>query len=86
MSSDSSSSLSSRSPVLSEESRGSSVSTQLREEYEDLLRYAVVAPVINFSRPTASVALKKADRGGETQSHHRETVGSPSRPPGPEGV
>ena len=26
------------------ESRGSSVSTGLREEYEDLLRYAIVAP------------------------------------------
>lgn len=28
-------------------SRGSSVSTGLREEYEDLLRYAVVAPVLD---------------------------------------
>lgn len=31
--------------ALSDESRGSSVSTQLREEYENLLRYAVVTPV-----------------------------------------
>lgn len=31
--------------VLCSESRGSSVSSDLREEYEDLLRYAVVMPV-----------------------------------------
>lgn len=33
------------SPKLGEESRGSSVSSEMREEYEDLLRYAVVVPV-----------------------------------------
>ena len=32
-------------PVLCSESRGSSVSSDMREEYEDLLRYAVVMPV-----------------------------------------
>ena len=33
------------SPRIRSESRGSSVSTDMREEYEDLLRYAVVVPV-----------------------------------------
>lgn len=37
------------SPELVSESKGSSVSTELREEYEDLLRYAVVTPVLNVS-------------------------------------
>ena len=32
------------SPELPSESRGSSVSPGLREEYEDILKYAVVAP------------------------------------------
>ena len=35
------------SPEVRSESRGSSVSTGLREEYDDLLRYAVVMPVLN---------------------------------------
>ena len=52
----------STSPVfLSNESRGSSVSTQLREEYEDLLRYAVVTPIIHAKVPT----LLKPQRSGE---------------------
>ena len=38
-------SLSQSAPQIGEESRGSSVSTEMREEYEDLLRYAVVVPV-----------------------------------------
>ena len=33
-----------------DESRGSSVSTELREEYEDLLRYAVVVPVLDAKK------------------------------------
>lgn len=32
---------------MSDESKGSSVSTVLREEYEDLLRYAVVTPMVD---------------------------------------
>ena len=35
------------SPEAPSGSRGSSVSTSLREEYEDLLRYAVVTPVLD---------------------------------------
>lgn len=35
------------SPGILSASRGSSVTTGLREEYEDLLRYAVVTPVLN---------------------------------------
>ena len=38
------SSSASSSPELRSESRGSSVSAELREEYEDILKYAVVAP------------------------------------------
>lgn len=34
------------SPTICSESRGSSVSTEMREEYEDLLRYAVVMPTV----------------------------------------
>ena len=41
---DSSSSAGCSSPEQRSESRGSSVSAGLREEYEDLLKYAVVAP------------------------------------------
>ncbi len=44
MSSTSASSASSTTLQALDESRGSSVSTELREEYEDLLRYAVVVP------------------------------------------
>ena len=39
------------SPELGSESRGSSVSTGLREEYEDLLRYAVVTPAFTGKPP-----------------------------------
>lgn len=39
------------SPELGSESRGSSVSTGLREEYEDLLRYAVVTPAFSGKLP-----------------------------------
>ena len=42
------------SPGMRSESRGSSVSTGLREEYEDLLRYAVVTPVIDGKLPPTS--------------------------------
>lgn len=41
---DSNSSTTCSSPEQRSESRGSSVSAGLREEYEDLLKYAVVAP------------------------------------------
>ena len=39
------------SPEHRSDSRGSSVSAGLREEYEDLLRYAVVAPKLNGRAP-----------------------------------
>ena len=41
--------LSSNPATLHEESWGSSVSSQLRDEYEDLLRYAVVMPMADAS-------------------------------------
>lgn len=56
--SDSSVADSSCSPEAQDESRGSSVSTELREEYENLLRYAVVTPV------SSADANKMAGGGG----------------------
>lgn len=52
------------SPEVVSESRGSSVSTGLREEYEDLLRYAVVTPVLNASTVKSSKVLKNQSSGG----------------------
>ena len=52
------------SPEAVSESRGSSVSTGLREEYEDLLRYAVVTPVLNASTVKSSKVLKNQSSGG----------------------
>lgn len=46
------------SPNSSGNSKGSSVSTGLREEYEDLLRYAVVTP--NFDGRIQGVVKTKA--------------------------
>ena len=49
------------SPETRSESRGSSVSTGLREEYEDLLRYAVVTPKIESllpAKPTPKTSTK----------------------------
>ena len=50
------------SPEARSESRGSSVSTGLREEYDDLLRYAVVMPVVN----TTSVGGPRHKTGDPT--------------------
>lgn len=58
----SSSAESASSPEVVSESRGSSVSTGLREEYEDLLRYAVVTPVLNAS--TSKVLTNQSRNGG----------------------
>ena len=58
------------SPEVISESRGSSVSTGLREEYEDLLRYAVVTPVLSTSvggltsTAKTSKVLKNQSGGG----------------------
>lgn len=49
------------SPEASRESKGSSVSTGLREEYEDLLRYAVVTP--NFDGRVKGVLKKPPNEG-----------------------
>ena len=62
------------SPEGSRDSKGSSVSTGLREEYEDLLRYAVVTP--NFDGKIKGV-LKQ-------QSHNREPT--PTSRPGVHSV
>lgn len=52
------------SPEVVSESKGSSVSTGLREEYEDLLRYAVVTPVVNASTTRTPKVLKNQCSGG----------------------
>ena len=52
------------SPEVVNESRGSSVSTGLREEYEDLLRYAVVTPVLNASTVKSSKVLMNQSSDG----------------------
>lgn len=57
------------SPRLDSESRGSSVSTELREEYEDLLRYAVVVPVSQVQ--DAKMASRGHASGGADLSTSR---------------
>lgn len=45
-------------------SRGSSISTPMREEYEDLLRYAVVMPVLNTTLDASKLEASTAGGGG----------------------
>ncbi len=44
---------------VTDESKGSSVSTVLREEYEDLLRYAVVTPLVDSKVVKHSHSLER---------------------------
>ena len=65
------------------ESRGSSVSTELREEYEDLLRYAVVTPkyealVASLSKPPIQQGRNGVDAGGGGAATHMKQP-SPSK-------
>ena len=48
------------SPERDSVSRGSSASTGLREEYEDLLRYAVVTPVLDRKLPSKRTPLPRS--------------------------
>lgn len=76
MASDSSTSLAGDSPPKEgSESCGSSVSTTLREEYEDLLRYAVVIP-----RVDASISGLQT-KGTPATSRHSTRAGSEPLPP-----
>ena len=76
MASDSSTSFAGDSPPKEgSESCGSSVSTTLREEYEDLLRYAVVIP-----RVDAPVSGQQA-KGSPVTSRHSTRAGSEPLPP-----
>ncbi len=61
---------------LGSESRGSSVSTALREEYEDLLRYAVVTPVVDLSNKGL-----KSNKMSKSQYHPSSIV--PPQPQSP---
>jgi len=65
------------SPERASESRGSSVSTGLREEYEDLLRYAVVTPVVGLpGKPHPSTMSPRP------QSPPQPTARGPHQPQG----
>ena len=68
--------------MVGTESRGSSVSTEMREEYEDLLRYAVVMPTVgkdasNPALPTVPSPSKAA---------HSNLTTARSGPPTPQPV
>lgn len=77
-------------PELPAESAGSSVSTSLQKEYEDLLRYAVVTPkVIVPKMPTTNVNIPESTTTTETSSEsyehdsgnvQQEVTGLPSTP------
>ena len=56
---DCSSSASCPSPEQRSESRGSSVSAELREEYEDILKYAVVAPKLLGGESSLQASVKQ---------------------------
>ena len=59
-------------------SRGSSVSSSLRDEYEDLLRYAVVTPIVDTRRPSkGGPSLKKTEGGGRPS---KPLTNAPKRP------
>ena len=66
MSTSSASSESISSPEVRSESRGSSVSTGLREEYDDLLRYAVVMPVLNTTGSVGGPPVSKQAQWNKT--------------------
>ena len=67
------------SPEVASGSRGSSVSTGLLEEYEDLLRYAVVTPV-----PSASVGgLPSSAKKSQTFKKSGSGVPPPRSSPPP---
>lgn len=74
----SSSSSSSSSPNAESLSPGSSVSAELREEYEDLLRYAVVTPVVKVeSKPSVG------EKNATTQNSRPPETQAPPRPHSP---
>ena len=61
-------------------SRGSSASTGLREEYEDLLRYAVVTPLVGGKgrQSTLSTGNKQAPTTSAPRTELESTSGIPS--------
>ena len=63
-------------PEIPSESPGSSVSTSLREEYEELLKYAVVTPIIDKSMG-GRAALRRPD---DPIPRETITMTKPSRP------
>ena len=69
------------SPEVASESRGSSVSTGLREEYEDLLRYAVVTPVLSASVGGLTSSAKKSQRNGGVPPPRASPPPRPHTPP-----
>ena len=77
-------------PELPAESAGSSVSTSLQKEYEELLRYAVVTPKVivpQLHKPTNKVpeSITSTETSGEsyeqdTREEQHEVSGLPSTP------
>ena len=84
------SSISSNPAVMTDESKGSSVSTVLREEYEDLLRYAVVTPlvdskVVKHHSPDRNVILPSPRVDSRMENVVKTTHPRPTTPQKPEG-
>ncbi len=72
------------SPDPGSESRGSSVSSALREEYEDLLRYAVITPVVDLSaRRGPSLTNLVQHPPSPVPRPHSPRPHSPIQPQGP---
>ncbi|KAM8865202.1 centrosomal protein POC5 [Synchiropus picturatus] len=70
-------------PVIPKSSRGSSVSSELQEEYEELLRYAVVTPKTDTFKGARLQAPGTAHLSGASQASLRTEHAKPHLPPDP---
>jgi len=82
--------MSSNPAVMTDDSKGSSVSTVLREEYEDLLRYAVVTPlldskVVKHHSPDRNASLSSPRVESRVEHVVKTTHQRPATPHKPEG-
>jgi hypothetical protein len=83
-------------PELPAESAGSSVSTSLQKEYEDLLRYAVVTPKVivpQMQNPrnklreyTTSTETSGESYEQDSRDMQQEVIGLPSTPKMPDAA
>ena len=60
------------------DSAGSSVSSSLQKEYEELLKYAVVTPKINFPKPVYQLERDKGTNSSSEVSTNASKVASSS--------